>query len=134
MSLSPGGAKQKGAEGERELARLLIGWAGPKQALELTRNLEQTRSGGHDLVGLEGYGMAVEVKRVETKSIAEWWRQAVRQAEKAGNLIPVLAWRQNRQPWRFRIRVWCYPCKDQLDIDLEGEEFKKWFLAQIASR
>ena len=85
MALTPGGAKNKGSEGERELARLLVGWAGPQRGLDLKRNLEQTRGGGHDLVGLEAYGMAVECKRVEQKNINSWWSQAVRQAKQAGD-------------------------------------------------
>ena len=129
--MTPGGAKAKGAEGERELARLLVGWAGPQRGLQLKRNLEQVRGCGHDLEGLEAYGMAVEVKRVEAKAINSWWAQAVRQAEQAGGLIPVLAWRQNRQPWRFRIRAWVHPAPVPLDIDLEADEFRKWFLAQL---
>lgn len=123
--------KAKGANGERELAVLLTSWAGPEFGLELQRNLEQTRGGGHDLVGLEPYGMAVECKRVEAKAINSWWAQAERQAKQAGGLIPVLAWRQNRQPWRFRIKAFVYPCPTTLAVDLEAEEFRPWFLAQL---
>jgi Holliday junction resolvase len=133
MALRPGGAKAKGAEGERELALLLRGFA--QQAgvtdLDLTRNLDQSRGGGHDLVGLEAYGMAVEVKRVETVDLNSWWRQAVRQAE-AVQCTPVLAWRQNRQPWRFRVRAWVYPVNAELDIDLDLLQFRIWFIARLA--
>ena len=122
----------KGKVGERELAALLIEWAGAQgMALEVKRNLEQVRAGGHDLVGLECYGMAVEVKRVEVLALANWWNQAVRQAKQAGGLIPVLAWRQNRKPWRFRIRAWVYPCPRPLDIDLDLGQFKLWFIHQL---
>lgn len=130
--MTPGGAKAKGASGERELAEVLMAWARPHgMELQVKRNLEQTRGGGHDLVGLEAYGMAFEVKRVEALSIPSWWRQAVRQAEQAGGLIPVLAWRQNRKPWRFRIRGWVFPCTAPLDIDLEAEPFQRWFIHQL---
>lgn len=98
--------------------------------LDLSRNLEQTRGGGHDLCGLEDYGMAVEVKRVEAKALGTWWDQAVRQGEKVG-CVPVLAWRQNRQPWRFRIRTWVWPANKPLDIDLERAQFAVWFIAKL---
>lgn len=135
MALGPRGAKAKGASGERELASVLTGWAAASGLhLVLSRNLEQTRGGGHDLVGLEEYGMAVEVKRVEAKTINGWWKQAIKQADAAGGLVPVLAWRQNRQPWRFRIRAWLYPCEKPLDVDLEAAQFRAWFISQIKAK
>jgi Holliday junction resolvase len=132
MALKPGGAKQKGADGERELANLLVGIAATVGVkLDLNRNLEQTRGGGHDLVGLEiDYGLAVEVKRVEAMALNSWWAQAVRQAKVAG-CDPVLAWRQNRQPWRFRIRGYVWPCGHELDIDLELAQFTVWFKSRL---
>lgn len=125
--------KAKGATAERELGLVLTGWAlevGVK--LDLQRNLEQVRSGGHDLLGLELYGLAVECKRVELLSLGPWWGQACRQAQ-AVKCDPVLAWRQNRQPWRFRIREWVYPCKDKLVVDIEGQQFKLWFQSRLTS-
>ena len=126
--------RAKGASAERELAELLTAWAVEVGVvLDLKRNLEQVRGGGHDLVGLEPYGMAVEVKRVEQLSIPAWWRQACQQAEAVG-CTPVLAWRQNRKPWSFRIRAWLYPCSAQLDADLEASHFKNWYQAKILAK
>lgn len=126
--------RAKGASAERELAELLTGWAATAGVkLELKRNLEQVRGGGHDLVGLEQYGLAVEVKRVEQLALSTWWGQAVRQAEKVG-CLPVLAWRQNRKPWRFRIRGYVWPCKSPLDLDLEASYFREWFIDQLRSK
>lgn len=130
--MKPAGAKAKGASGERELAALLTAWAAEiGMEVQLKRNLEQVRGGGHDLVGLEAYGLATEVKRVEAKAINTWWAQAVRQAEQAGDIRPLLAWRQNRQPWRFRIRAWIWPCPKEIVIDLEADQFKIWFQALL---
>lgn len=130
--MKPGGGRAKGATGERELAAILTHWASQiGMATKLERNLEQARGGGHDLTGLECYGMAVEVKRVEALAIGSWWAQAVRQAKSAGDLIPVLAWRQNRKPWRFRVRTWVWPAKVLIDADLELDQFKPWFQAQL---
>ena len=84
----------KGRTGERELARLLRKQLGA----EITRNLEQSRHGGCDLLGVGPF--ALEVKRRERLALPTWWRQAAEQANRAG-LIPALAYRQSRQPWRF---------------------------------
>lgn len=123
--------KQKGSHGERELAALLTGWAGLAGVrLDLYRNLEQTRGGGHDIVGLEPYGLAVEVKRVEANAVEAWWRQAVKQAE-AVQCAPLLAHRRNRQRWSFRVRVWVWPANKQLDVDMTEPVFREWFIDHL---
>ena len=86
----------KGKSAERELAKLL----GEVGRLQLSRNLGQSRDGGHDLTGIPG--VALEVKRCERLNIPAWWLQAVEQAKSAG-LVPVLAYRQSRKPWHFVI-------------------------------
>ena len=100
-------SRTKGACGEREFAAKIH----ELTAVRLVRNLEQTRSGGHDLI-VDGAddnpmserfrGLAIEVKRY--KAITEgklkmWWQQARQQAE-ATNLVPALGYRGNNQTWR----------------------------------
>lgn len=88
-------SRSKGARGERELRRLLEAELGGA----IVRNLEQTRSGGHDLLGVDGW--AVEVKRyrrVTRALVATWWAQACEQAERAG-LRPVVLYREDRGEW-----------------------------------
>lgn len=85
--------RTKGAEGERELARLLRELLGAN----MTRNLVQTRSGGADLLGLPGW--AIEVKRANRPRLLEWWLQTCQQAEATGQR-PALFYRADRQPWR----------------------------------
>jgi len=122
--------KNKGASGEREAARLLVEWAAEVGVdIDPSRNLEQTRGGGFDLNGVDG--LAIEVKRVENMALPSWWRQAVRQADDVG-WRPFLMWRQNRKPWKFRVRLWVDGIV--LDADLEKGEAKKWFQAWIKSR
>lgn len=82
--------RNKGAVAERELSKLL----GDRLGIDCYRNLEQTRSGGADLLGVGPW--AVEVKRHERLAINTWWAQACAQAEDA---YPALAYRQSRQPW-----------------------------------
>lgn len=133
MVLRAGGAKAKGASGERELADLLAYWARDAGvAVQLTRNLEQTRGGGHDLCGLEDYGLAVEVKRVEALAVAQWWKQACRQAD-AAKCAPVLAYRQNRKAWTFMVRVWVYPSAGPLDVTMDANTFRAWYVAHLKS-
>lgn len=100
-------SRTKGATAERELAALVEDLAG----VRLIRNLEQSRSGGFDLmVHPDQTGqaadtfrkLAIECKRyssVTHSQLAGFWAQAVRQAEGAG-LLPVLAYRADRSPWK----------------------------------
>jgi Holliday junction resolvase len=108
----PINSRQKGAGAEREFAGLIHDWSG----VRLIRNLEQTRSGGHDLiVHPDEVGsvadafrqLAIECKRYQTATdaqIQKWWAQAVTQADDAG-LKPVLAYRANRSTWRVVVPI-----------------------------
>jgi hypothetical protein len=85
--------RTKGKAGEREIAgivRELTGW-------NVQRRVRQ-HGGDDDLVGIPGW--APEVKRharAGRAEIASWWRQA---AEQAGDLLPVLFYRLDRDSWR----------------------------------
>jgi len=138
MALRPGGAKSKGATGEREAAKLLVAWAqGIQSDATFTRNLEQVRSGGHDLLGLEW--LAIEVKRQVALNLNGWWKQTVNQAERVGG-IPFLMWRQNRRPWMFRVRVTVahygphHSGTQPIDADLTLEQAKAWFQGELYFR
>ena len=99
-------SRTKGASAEREFANEIHQWAG----VRLIRNLEQSRSGGHDLiVHPDEVGqaadtfrtLAIECKRygkVTPGLIKTWWQQARNQAEPY-DLHPVLAYRADRQDW-----------------------------------
>lgn len=89
--------KRKGKDGENELARLLT----ERLGTVVKRNLGQSRAGGHDLL-LPGW--AVEVKRASSPQLATWWQQTLLQARNAGTR-PVLAYRLDRAPWRFVVRL-----------------------------
>lgn len=102
----PINSRQKGAGGEREFSRLVLEHLG----VELRRNLEQSRAGGHDLMpvgtdpvsrALDAY--ALEVKRyrqISPAMLARFWEQAQNQADRVGK-IPTLAYREDRQEWRL---------------------------------
>ena len=89
-------AKTKGASGEREFCK----WIYENLGLEKTRNLDQTRDGGSDI--LDVFGIDFEIKRCETLNMDSWWAQVIKATRKRGN-EPVVAFRQNRKKWRFLI-------------------------------
>ncbi len=90
--------KNKGAQGERELAKILNEHLGT----DAKRKLGQARSGGHDIEVSDKalLKFAIEVKRHEQLNVNAWWDQAIRQSDKADK-IPCLAYRQNFKQWRF---------------------------------
>jgi len=116
--------RAKGAAGEREFCK----WLQTKFGLDElpTRNLEQTREGGADILGFKPF--IFEVKRVEVLSLRHWWRQAVLAAKMGvGGEIPVVAFRQNRQPWRFLISAsYLNPRIETGYIQVEEREFLMW--------
>lgn len=77
-------SRQKGANGEREVAKilqqvvnevaLLCGYVPPT----IRRNTEQSQIGGEDLTGLPWYSF--EIKRCERVELDKWWQQTVTQA------------------------------------------------------
>jgi hypothetical protein len=133
----------KGKQGEREAIKLLTEIADPvynqcgHRMPDLSRNLDQSRAGGYDINSFEW--LAIEVKRRESANLKAWWRQTVEQA--GPEQTPCLMWRQNRQPWRFRIAapVCIGPAADlrlgpPLVIDLELDQFALWFRSEIFNR
>jgi len=109
-------SKNKGANAERELADIIFYATG----VQMVRNLEQTRNGGHDLDGIDG--LSIEVKRQEKLCLLAWWRQTLRQAAECDS-IPVLAYRQNRKSWKFIVGL------DK--IELSKEKFIQWIQEHI---
>lgn len=112
-------AIDKGKNGEREAAA----WLQEHLQLEVlpTRNLDQTREGGYDLLGLQPF--AVEVKRCETLSLVAWWRQ-VKEATPHG-MCPIVMFRQNRKQWRFLLPARLIGV-DIGFIEVGGSVFKEW--------
>jgi hypothetical protein len=97
-------SRAKGAGAELEFSNIVYHWSG----IRLIRNLEQSRSGGHDLivhsdevgqVADSFRSLAIECKRYSTITpglIKTWWQQARDQAEH-NRLQPILAYRADRQ-------------------------------------
>ncbi len=97
-------SRAKGKAGERELIgelkRLL-----PELTDALERNLEQTRDGGYDIAGLDGW--APEVKRyskILPADIESFWEQTLIQARN-DRRRPALFMREDRREWRVRVAL-----------------------------
>lgn len=110
--------KRKGSQGEREFFKAI----GDSLGIDIVRNLEQARGGGHDHAGLV-FGFAIEVKRGERLRLPEWWKQAQSQALAAGGR-PALAYRQNRKQWLIQARISdLFPVTLESDHKLAGRAF-----------
>lgn len=85
-------SQRKGRAAELELSRILQGYGypvEPGQALNF--------GSVPDLVGLPG--IHCEVKRCETLRLSEWLKQSKKDAERFGDGLPAVFFRQNRSPW-----------------------------------
>jgi len=143
--------RQKGAEGERQVYKMLndiivevmTGLAYPPEEIEkaktmVQRNQNQTAVGGCDLTNT--FGMAIEVKRQEQLAIPEWWRQTVKSAEK-NNELPVLIFKQNRKPWRIRTYGFLHApgpnggwSSVQAVMEIDEPAFRQWFKAWVTGK
>ena len=90
-------ARNKGKAGESEWINRFSPFFPGR---ELKRNLEQVRSGGSDICGVEPW--VVEVKRCEKLEFNKWWRQ-VNAAVLNPEEMPVVSYRQNRGKWMFLV-------------------------------
>lgn len=84
-------SRDKGANGERELARLLLKQGYPVRRGVLLYGQEP------DILGLPG--VHVEVKRTERFQLYQALEQARRDAEHFHDGIPAVFHRSNRKPW-----------------------------------
>ena len=148
-------SRAKGQRGEREAATVLQGivdqeWMRvhgirskdpvvegqrekPSQRPVLTRNLVQTRNGGHDLVGLDW--LALEIKFCETLQLDAWWNQTKRQASEHETVVnqkvmPVLMYRQSRKPWRIQMLGKLPGLSASVRVDISLEAFSAYFRAE----
>jgi hypothetical protein len=106
MRMAKINSRAKGKSGERELIGELKKLLPSEMTSELTRNLDQTRDGGHDILGLDGW--ALEVKRyaeVLPADLDRFWKQACEQAARNDGSRPALCFREDRRAWRTVIRV-----------------------------
>ncbi len=113
--------RSKGAAGEREFCDWLHDTLGLDMKPE--RNLDQVRNGGSDINTLPPF--MFEIKRCEGLSKREWWAQVKTASRPFSRAIPVVAYRQNRKPWRFLISA-TYIGLDKGYVELEELEFTKW--------
>jgi len=111
-------SRAKGAQAERSFIKELSEFLGDALLEPMKRNLEQTRKGGHDIVGLDGF--AIEIKRykvIKEGDIVRFWAQAVDQARRV-DAEPVLAYREDFCSWRVRI-PWGFMMEEDWDEDVD---------------
>ena len=101
--------RQKGQEGEREIAKVLnniVATVRRQHCLHqyathdelFQRNQNQSAVGGSDLSC--PFDLEIEIKRQEQLSVNTWWKQCIDSAART-NGIPILIYRQNRKAWRI---------------------------------
>jgi Holliday junction resolvase len=91
-------SRQKGACGERELARAL----GDVLGVELRRGQQFCGLAGNaDVIGVDG--LHLEVKRTEKLQLYPAMKQATRDAKPG--CVPVVAHRRNREGWLLCVRL-----------------------------
>jgi hypothetical protein len=81
--------RRKGADGELEVVKIARAHGWPA-----SRNLDQPRDGGSDILGIAG--VSLECKRCERTDVWRWWSQAT---EDCGTKLPVVAFRRSASPW-----------------------------------
>jgi len=126
--------RQKGANGERELANELNaivvqlltkhGIPVPDKPV-IQRNQNQTAVGGNDLSNC--FGIGIEVKRQEQLSVNKWWEQCVKSCAK-NQEFPVLIYRQNKQAWRVVMHCWVQLPVGSVAMMARGEVSWQFFL------
>lgn len=89
-------SRNKGAAAERELATILSDELG----FVVRRKLGQARDSGDD-IQVQKY--RIEAKRRETLALPAWCRQIEEHC--APGEVPVVAYRQNGQPWRIVMKL-----------------------------
>lgn len=113
-------ALNKGKAGEREFCD----WLKDNLDIEAKRNLDQTREGGADVITDD---FIFEVKRRESLDLQSWWLQVKKASimHENKNLIPVVAYRQNRKQWKFLISAENIGLEKGF-IELQARIFKQW--------
>ena len=108
------GARNKGAAGEREVAKILTDNLG----FVVKRNLGQARDGADDIT-IEKF--RIEVKRKEALAIDKWSAQ-VEACSNPGE-VPVVIYRRSGQPWRVCLLLddFIPMLRDQLEGECNAE-------------
>lgn len=133
--------RTKGASAEREVAdmmNMVIGEELTKAGLPVPvkplvqRNQNQSAVGGSDLTN--PFNIALEVKRQEALSINTWWKQTEVAAKEFGG-VPVLVYRQSRQPWKCimyaELRVGENVVLAGVRVEFSWQDFIAWFRARV---
>jgi len=92
-------SRDKGIRAEREIVNILKAELGDD--LEIGRNLEQTRDGGHDISG--NLPFSIEIKNQVKLAVTSWWLQTVEQSRPGRP--PVLIYKVPYKGWRVVLEL-----------------------------
>ena len=90
--------QRKGRRGEEELAEVLR-----EYGYDIQRGGSMTFGEVPDLIGLPG--VHIECKRVEKLNIDTAMQQAITDAERFNDGVPIVFHRKNRRPWLVTLRL-----------------------------
>ena len=127
--------KNKGAEGERDIANRLndivrqVRGRYEHEQLAIPpfqRNQNQSAVGGSDLSN--PFGLSIEVKRQEVLSIQMWWKQTVKSAREEDGM-PILIFRQNNKKWRVLMEgvIGSDLTSLKIPVEIDIKTFEAWF-------
>lgn len=129
--------RQKGAEGERQVATALnavVAEVAIASGLPIPvkpsfqRNQNQSAVGGSDLTN--PFKLCIEVKRQEQLSVNTWWKQCLIAQRDFGG-IAILIFKQNREKWRVIMFTKCELTGLQLRSEITWECFLEWFAVYL---
>jgi len=130
-------SRNKGATKERWVANAMNDYFDnhcPHLNIKMTRNLDQTRDGGYDILGLDEFAIEIKHYAKGCHHRKEWWDQVCTAA--SDHQIPVLIYKYNYQPERVVVPIdWFFATqfeipKPQLREHTAVMEFESflWFL------
>ena len=94
-------SRTKGATNERWIVNAMNDYFNqeiPHFSIQMTRNLDQTRDGGYDILGLDEFAIEAKHYAKGCHYRSEWWQQVCKAA--SDHQIPVLVYKFNHQPQR----------------------------------
>ena len=120
-------AQKKGKAGEVEFCK----WIFENSGIEVERVYNQASGSSADIVTDD---FIFEIKRREVIALDTWWHQVAiaKKNHKDKDLIPVVAYRKNRQPWSFLIPANLVPGLNLGYLAVNERVFKEFFAYIVA--
>ena len=130
-------SRSKGAANERWVVNAMNDYLNlhiPHLGFQMKRNLDQTRDGGYDILGLDEFAIEAKHYAKGCHYKSEWWEQVCRAA--GNDQIPILVYKYNHKPQRVCVPLdWFFSAQFPISKDdfrqhtcvISWEDFL-WFL------